>query len=74
MPRQASRFFWVRWAMVGIRYDLHNFTFSVDGREGKPTPCDRTGFLIEPMVFGGFGAGAEWFEGYLSSFSVVHEN
>ena len=61
-----------KWHKVEIRYDQSAARFRVDGKSSKPIPCPGPGLYNGMSVFGGYGAGPEWFEGSLRSLRIRH--
>lgn len=61
-----------QWSHVCIRRDFEHLTLEVNGQHAA-VACDRPGFDIGPMAFGGFGSNPEgWFKGGLAGLRITH--
>lgn len=69
-----------KWSKIELVYDFEQMRISVNG-EKRVKPCQGPGDNIGSCGFGGYGKTTEdkeyggnswWFEGYLSSFRIVH--
>lgn len=62
------------WSSVEVSYDLATMRFRVNGELSEALPAPGPGLYIGTSVFGGLGAGTEYFEGYLRSLRMVHRD
>ncbi len=60
------------WSRVEISYDLDTMVFEVNGQTSEALPAPGPGLYIGTSIFGGHGAGTEYFEGSLRALRVVH--
>lgn len=60
------------WSSVEVSYDLATMRFRVNGELSEPLPAPGPGLYLGTSVFGGLGAGTEYFEGYLRALRMVH--
>jgi hypothetical protein len=61
-----------QWSDVTLSYDLETMVFEVNGERSEPRAAPGPGMYIGTSVFGGHGAGTEYFEGYLSGLRMLH--
>ncbi len=60
------------WSDVTVSYDLETIVFRVNDQTSEPQPAPGPGLYIGTSVFGGHGAGEQYFEGYLRALRVLH--
>jgi len=58
------------WNRVALVYDLKTLAVRVDGEEAGAWPARGRVKRVRPLIFGGFGAEAAWFEGRLRALRI----
>lgn len=61
-----------QWSDVTISHNLDTIVFRVNGQTSAPQAAPGPGMYIGTSVFGGHGAGTEYFEGHLRSLRMLH--